>query len=142
VVAGDGEPLAWLGALAAAIREVHGAAILSGGGREGEYEGRLEAACARPFQAVFGEELYPTAALKAAALFHGVIAGHAFTDGNKRTATLAAITLLAAAGYLSARPSNFQVRLLGELAIETALPRSLSVADIADWFERILGPRR
>jgi hypothetical protein len=33
------------------------------------------------------------------------------------------------------------VRLVGELAIETALPGSLSVADVAFWLERILGPR-
>jgi death-on-curing family protein len=136
---GHGEPVAQLAALAEAIRSVHRAAVRTGGGLAGEYAGRLEASCARPFQSAFGEELYPTPPLKAAVLFHGLIAGHAFADGNKRTATLAAITLMASAGFLQARPSNLQVRLLGEIAIETALPHSLSVESIADWFERILG---
>jgi death-on-curing protein len=106
----------------------------------GEYTGRLEAVCARPFQAVFGEDLYPTPQLKAAAIFQGLINDHAFVDGNKRTASMAAMTLLIATGYLQARPSSLQVRLVGELAIETALPGSLSVADVAFWLERILGP--
>jgi death-on-curing family protein len=141
VASGNGQSLDWLTSLTQAIRSIHEAAVRAGGGIDGEYAGRLEAACARPFQAVFGEDLYATPVLKAAALFHGLIAGHPFTDGNKRTASLAAITLLAASGYLSARPSSLQVRLLGELAIETALPRSLRVEDVAFWFERILGRR-
>jgi prophage maintenance system killer protein len=107
---------------------------------EGEYPGRLESACARPFQNVFGEELFSSVPLKAAALFHGVIAGHAFADGNKRTASLVAITLLIAAGFMDARPSSLQLRLIGEVAVETALPSSLSVEEIARWFERILRP--
>jgi hypothetical protein len=37
-----------------------------GGGMAGEYPGRLEAVCARAFQNVFGEELFPSAQLKAA----------------------------------------------------------------------------
>jgi death-on-curing protein len=107
----------------------------------GEYPGRLEAVCARAFQEVFGEELFPTIQLKAAAFFHGLIEDHAFADGNKRTASLVAITLLMSAGFMDSRPSSLQVRLVGELAIETALPGSMAVTEIAFWLERILGPR-
>jgi prophage maintenance system killer protein len=141
VAPGNGQSLEWLTSLATAIRTVHETAVRTGGGIEGEFAGRLEAACARPFQAVFGEALYPTPVLKAAALFDGIITGHPFADGNKRTASLAAITLLAASGFLAARPSSLQVRLIGEVAVETALPASLHVGEVADWFERILGLR-
>ena len=137
----DGEPLGWLASLVDAVRHVHATAIGMGGGMAGEYPGRLEAVCARAFQNVFGEELFPTAQLKAAALFHGLIADHAFADGNKRTASLVALTLLISGGFLEERPSSLQVRFMGELAIETALPGSMSVNEIASWFERILGPR-
>jgi death-on-curing protein len=123
------------------VRGVHRTAIGIGGGLEGEYTGRLEAVCARAFQNVFGEELFPTVQLKAAALFHGIIADHAFADGNKRTASLVALTMLISSGFLHARPTNLQVRLVGEVAIEAALRGSIPVDEIADWFDRILAPR-
>ena len=140
MVEGDGEPLGWVTRLAEAVRAVHARAIRIGGGAAGEYEGRLESACGRPFQHVFGREVFPTVELKAAALFHGLIAGHAFVDGNKRTASLTAITLLIAGRYLDARPTRLQLRFVGELAVETASPPSLQVEDIASWFGRLLGP--
>jgi prophage maintenance system killer protein len=141
VAARDGEPIGWLAALADAVRQVHARAIRLGGGMQGEYPGRLESVCGRPFQSAFGEGLYPSTSFKAAALFHGIIAGHPFADGNKRTASLMAVTLLTAAGFLEARPTSLQLRLVGEVAIETALPGSMSVEEIAFWLERILGPR-
>ncbi len=141
MAARDGEPVAWLAALVAAVRHVHRTAIGLGGGLEGEYPGRLEAVCARAFQDVFGQELFPTVQLKASALFHGLIADHAFVDGNKRTASLVALTLLISTRFMDSRPTNLQVRLIGEVAIETAMPGSMTVEQIADWFERVLGPR-
>ena len=56
--------------------------------------GRLEAAIATQTQNVFGEELSPSIADKSAAMTRGIIADHAFVDGNKRTAMLAGLTLL------------------------------------------------
>lgn len=141
MAAGDGEPLGWVSRIAEAVRAVHARAIRLGGGVQGEFPGRLESACARPFQDVFGAELYPSVPLKAAALFHGIIAGHVFVDGNKRTAALLAVTLLVAGRYLDERPSRLQLRFIGELAVEAALPQSMSIEDIASWLERILGPR-
>jgi death on curing protein len=58
----------------------------------------LEAAVARPSASAFGEDAYPTLAEKAAALLHSVARNHPFTDGNKRTATLSALMMLAANG--------------------------------------------
>src|SRR5258708_29250981 len=51
----------------------------------------LDAAAARPGARAFGEDAYPTLSQKVAALFHSVARNHPFTDGNKRSATVAAI---------------------------------------------------
>ncbi|MBS3941706.1 MAG: type II toxin-antitoxin system death-on-curing family toxin [Actinobacteria bacterium] len=49
---------------------------------------RVQAVAAAPQHTFDGEDLYPTLALKAAALAYGIAQGHCFTDGNKRTALL------------------------------------------------------
>lgn len=56
--------------------------------------GLLEAAAGRPQQSVFGADAYPTLPEKAAALLHAISRNHPFADGNKRTATLAALMML------------------------------------------------
>jgi death-on-curing protein len=58
----------------------------------------LEAAAARPATSAFGEDAYATLEEKAAALFHSIARNHPFTDGNKRTATVAALLMLAVNG--------------------------------------------
>ena len=138
---GNGEEIAWIDALARLLIDGHEIILRDTGGLPGEHRARLYSACARPFHTASGEELYRTVLLKAAALFHAIINDHPFADGNKRTATAAAIVTLSAAGYLKSDPTTLQLRILGELAVETALPGSLPAEEIADWFERILGPR-
>lgn len=54
----------------------------------------LERAAMRPAASAFGADAYPTLAAKAAALMHAIARYHPFADGNKRTATVAAIMLL------------------------------------------------
>jgi death on curing protein len=56
--------------------------------------GLLEAAAGRPMTTVFGEDAYPTLQEKAAALLHSIARNHPFADGNKRTATVAAVFML------------------------------------------------
>jgi death-on-curing protein len=51
----------------------------------------LDAAANRPAASAFGEDAYPFLNEKVAALFHSLARNHPFTDGNKRTATVAAI---------------------------------------------------
>lgn len=46
--------------------------------------GILEAAVARTRASVYGEDAYPDPDLKAAALLHSVVTGHALIDGDKR----------------------------------------------------------
>ncbi len=55
---------------------------------------RLKSCLESPQQDVFGEELYPDLASKAAILFFLLIKNHPFMDGNKRTAVLALLEFL------------------------------------------------
>jgi death on curing protein len=61
--------------------------------------GMVDAAVNRPFHTFGGEELHPTIYRKAAVLFHGIACGHAFLNGNKRTAVMALDLFLTANSY-------------------------------------------
>jgi death-on-curing protein len=52
--------------------------------------GLVESAVARPRTTVFGNDAYPDLDTKVAALLHSLARNHAFVDGNKRIAWLAA----------------------------------------------------
>ncbi len=56
--------------------------------------GLLDSAAQRPRSSAFGEDAYPTLALKAAALLHGLAGNHALVDGNKRIAWFATTVFL------------------------------------------------
>jgi death-on-curing protein len=56
--------------------------------------GLLESALARPGASAFGEDVYATIDLKAAALLHSLARNHALVDGNKRLAWLAVVVFL------------------------------------------------
>ncbi len=58
----------------------------------------LLAAEQRPQASAFGQDAYPTLHEKAAALLHSIARNHPYKDGNKRTATVAALFLLAVNG--------------------------------------------
>ena len=114
------------------ILQLHALVLVKDGGADGVRDvGRLEAAVSTQHQVVFGEELYATVFAKAAALMRGIIGDHPFTDGNKRTAMLAGLTLLEVNGY------NF-IAQRGELenfAVRVATDH-LDIDAIADWLER------
>lgn len=78
-------------------RVLNNARIMSGQQKVRDL-GLLEAAVARPSSSAFGEDAYPTLNEKAAALFHSVARNHPFTDGNKRTATVATIFMFTVNG--------------------------------------------
>ena len=61
--------------------------------------GLLDSAAARPRSSAFGEDAYPTVALKAAALLHSITSNHALVDGNKRLAWLATTVFLDLNGF-------------------------------------------
>jgi death on curing protein len=56
--------------------------------------GLLDSAMARARSSAFGEDAYPTLALKAAALLHSLARNHPLVDGNKRLAWLATVVFL------------------------------------------------
>ena len=83
-------------ALAQVLR-LHQKLIAAFGGARGLRDaGALEAAVARPQQTFGGEDLYPDAAAKAAALMHSLVMNHPFIDGNKRVGAMAMELFLAA----------------------------------------------
>ena len=71
---------------------------LFGGSRGLRGLGALEAALARPQATFGGEDLYPDAEGKAAALMHSLVVNHPFVDGNKRAGALAAELFLGVNG--------------------------------------------
>jgi prophage maintenance system killer protein len=129
VAQGDGEAVAWLDAIVESIRAIHDLILEMSGGLAGIHDDKLYSACARPFQTAFGERLFTTPLSQAAALMHGIITGHVFADGNKRTATIVMVEYLAATGVVAGPPTRFQTRLLGELAVEVASTKM----DVAEW---------
>ena len=74
----------------AQILRLHEKLIGAFGGAKGLRDaGALDAATARPQQTFGGEDLYPDAAAKAAALMHSLVMNHPFVDGNKRVGAMA-----------------------------------------------------
>jgi death-on-curing protein len=61
--------------------------------------GLLDAAVRRPQATMFGEDLYPTIHLKAAALMESLVCNHALVDGNKRLAFAATVVLYGLNGW-------------------------------------------
>jgi death-on-curing protein len=91
--------------------------------------GLVSSAAARPETYAFGVAAYPTVDEKAAALLHSVICNHAFVDGNRRTAWVAARVLLALHGK---RPGLTEDEAY-ELVIRIATSCSkIEVKEIAD----------
>lgn len=110
---------------------IHLQLIDASGGAQGIRDiGRLESAVAAQTQEVFGVELYPTVFQKAAALTKGIIADHAFVDGNKRAGVMLAIIFLERNG-VATKIRDIE---LEDFAVQVAVEH-LSVDEIAAWFE-------
>ena len=111
------------------LLEIHAVVVEATGGSAGLRDlGRLEAAIAAQTQNVFGEELYPAVIDKTSAVIRGIIADHPFVDGNKRTAMLTGLALLAL------NDIRFQARSgeIEDFAVKIAVER-LDVLAIASW---------
>jgi death on curing protein len=77
------------------ILRLHEKLIATFGGAKGLRDaGSLESAVARPQSTFGGEDLYPDAAAKAAALMHSLVMNHPFVDGNERVGAMAMELLL------------------------------------------------
>lgn len=85
---------------------IHAAAIERFGGLDGlRDEGLLDSALAQPFQTFDGADLYPSAIDKACRYAFGIISGHPFIDGNKRTGAALLGTYLRMSG-IDFRPGH------------------------------------
>lgn len=68
------------------VLAIHAAAIARFGGLDGvRDEGILKSALAQPFQTFGDKHFYPDPIEKACRYAFGIISGHPFLDGNKRT---------------------------------------------------------
>lgn len=114
------------------LLQLHALAVDKSGGSTGLRDlGRLEAAIATQTQYVFGAELYPTIFEKSGAIIRGIIADHPFVDGNKRTALLSGLTLLA----LNEITVVFAPGEIENFAVEMATAK-LDVPTIALWLRK------
>ncbi len=82
------------------VLTLHQSALEAYGGSAGLRDfGALQSSLAVPRQAMFGEELYPTLADKAAILLYLLVQNHPFVDGNKRVALSTCFWFLESNGY-------------------------------------------
>ncbi len=89
----------------------------------------LDAAAMRPAASAFGADAFPTLRDKAAALLHAVARNHPFADGNKRTATVAALFMLRVNGERAVwQPADALAMIL------SAAEGRIEVDALAGWF--------
>lgn len=113
------------------ILEVHTLVIKKYGGITGVKDlGRIHSVVASQTQEVFGIQPYDDIFMKAGAVMRGLIQDHPFTDGNKRTAVVSAISLLKWNGIELA----FKPKELEDFAVKVAI-KKLSVKQISLWLK-------
>lgn len=99
------------------VVELHDNLILKFGGLSGfRDKGLLESALATPIMAVYGDELHKSIYDKAAAYLFFISRNHPFNDGNKRTASAAALTFLRVNG----KSPKYKVNDFVEFVAQTA----------------------
>ena len=108
------------------------AAVAMFGGLSGEVrdENLLKAAIGRPLNKWHYEEPRPDIFRLAAAYCFGLVKGHAFHDGNKRTAYVAATVFLDVNGYECAPEQEDIIK-----TVLGAADGSVSEDELATWFE-------
>ena len=102
------------------------------GGLEGiRSVGLLESAVAMPRQRLYGVDLHPGLAAKAAAYLYHIAANHPFFDGNKRAVALAALVFLDANGVKRLpKPDDLQ-----EATLRVADGR-ISKSELIEWMQQ------
>ena len=113
------------------ILEVHALVIKKYGGITGVKDlGRIQSVVASQTQEVFGIQPYDDIFMKAGAVMRGLIQDRPFTDGNKRTAVVSAISLLKWNGI----ELVFKPKELEDFAVKVAI-KKLSVKQISLWLK-------
>jgi death-on-curing protein len=114
------------------VEALHAAQIERYGGSAGLRDrGALEAAVARPAMTFGGEDLYPDASSKAAALMHSLVMNHAYVDGNKRVGAHAAILFFALNGY----QTDITAKELEQITL-TVARGEMDAEPLAIWFRQ------
>ncbi len=120
-----------------AVLEMHAESLRDHGGPEGVRDmGLLESALARPQNLLAYSEETPSLCRLAAAYAKGIVANHAFVDGNKRTAFIVSLTFLLLNSISVTASKEDRVVTFWKLAEGT-----LSEEQLAAWFERNTTPR-
>lgn len=91
--------------------------------------GLLDSALARPRSSAFGQDAYPTTALKTAALLHSMVRNYALVDGNKRLGWLAAMVFLDL--------NRCVVDLGDDAAFDLVMDAATGTADVEEIAERL-----
>lgn len=101
-------------------------------------EGCLMSIAERPFLEIRGQRVYKTVFEQAAVLMEGIIRGHPFTDGNKRTAFAVTHTFLSDRGYHMIIPPNIIRYMVSIASNESRDEESVNklIKKIADWLEK------
>ena len=95
--------------------------------------GLLHGCLARPQTTVYGQEAYPSLALKGAALLHSIVTTHPMVDGNKRTGWTLLITFLQINQREIVAPADDALAFV--LGVATG---QIDLNDIAHWIEEHL----
>ncbi|MBC8270377.1 MAG: type II toxin-antitoxin system death-on-curing family toxin [Rhodospirillaceae bacterium] len=125
---GETEPI-WMADDEAATISAQSVALFGGLSGEVRDENLLKAAMARPLHKWHYDEPKPDIFTLAAAYCFGLVKGHPFHDGNKRTAYLVAIIFLELNGYECAPD---QTNIIS--TILAAADGSIGEDQLAGWF--------
>lgn len=93
--------------------------------------------CLLVIQGLYSFDPYPTLFQKAAYLWHRIASAQIFFDGNKRTATIAALSFLQLNGYAIAAHDSEIVDLT--LAMAT---KDIDIEQVSSWIEERAFPRK
>jgi death-on-curing protein len=116
------------------VLALHEDAVAAFGGGSGvRGHSIVENATKRPKASFGGHEKFPDVPSKAAALFHGLISGHPFVDGNKRAATASALVFLRLNGFTP----DVSDEHLEELVFDAA-SGEYSVEELTEWFGELV----
>ena len=124
------DPVRYLSA--ADVLLIHRDTLECEGGIEGVRDmGLLESAVATPRQTLYGVDLHPGLAAKAAAYLYHIAMNHPFFDGNKRAAAMAALVFLHANGAeRQPTPDDVAEATLGVAASE------ISKRQLIQWMQK------
>ena len=122
---------AWIWVPLQALLIVHDRQVSRHGGATGIRDlSLLEAACARPMNLANYEN--PDVFALSASYAFGISKAHAFVDGNKRTAFVAAFTFLALNGVPRRPDPIIGVRMMEDIASD-----AVSELEFADWLRTL-----